>query len=123
MDALPPKTRTALWLTRLALVGLFGFMGTAKLVGADFEIEAFERWGYPQWFRLLAGATEVGAAVGLLIPDRRVLLLSILTLVGTMLGALGTVIYNGEWSGVLLPAATLLVLLGLGRVVIRGSEA
>lgn len=47
----------------LALIGVgLGAAGTAKLAGANFTKENFERWGYPAWSRTVVGAIEVGVA-------------------------------------------------------------
>ena len=37
----------------LALI--FILSGGAKVAGLEFEIVAFERWGYPMWFMYLTG--------------------------------------------------------------------
>ena len=52
------------------LQGLLGAMllmaGTGKVFGSNMHKEAFSNWGYPKWFRVVTGLTEVVAA-GLLI--------------------------------------------------------
>jgi len=37
--------------------------GGAKLAGLEFEIVAFERWGYPLWFMYFTGVVEVAGGV------------------------------------------------------------
>lgn len=32
--------------------------GGTKLIGADMHVENFDRFSYPQWFRLVVGAVE-----------------------------------------------------------------
>lgn len=38
---------------------IFILSGGAKLAGLEFEIQAFERWGYAPWFMYATGAAEV----------------------------------------------------------------
>ena len=59
-------TKTKLLTYLLALV--FFLSGAAKLLGLEFEIQAFDRWGYPLWFMYLSGVVEVAGAIGLLLP-------------------------------------------------------
>ncbi|RBI60281.1 DoxX family protein [halophilic archaeon] len=51
--------------TILGLVGLG--VGSAKVTHQQDQIEAFQRYGYPQWFRVLTGLLEIGAGIGLLV--------------------------------------------------------
>lgn len=51
--------------TVLGLVGLG--VGGAKVTHREDQIEAFRRYGYPQWFRVLTGLLEIGAGIGLLV--------------------------------------------------------
>lgn len=76
-----------------ALLGtLFVIVGGTKLVGVDEQVESFERWGYPQWFRVVTGGIESAGGVALLAG----VILTPLTVVGvaliggTMLGAVYT---------------------------------
>lgn len=48
----------------LGLVALVA--GGAKVAGQDSQVEAFERYGYPQWVRLGTGAVELLAGLSLL---------------------------------------------------------
>ncbi|WP_407075693.1 DoxX family protein [Natronococcus wangiae] len=41
--------------------------GDAKVSHQDEQIEEFQRYGYPQWFRVLTGLLEIGAGIGLLV--------------------------------------------------------
>jgi len=47
----------------LALV--FVGSGGAKLAGIQMQVENFNRYGYPQWFRLVTGGIEVIAGAGM----------------------------------------------------------
>lgn len=53
------------------LQGLLGIVmvgsGGSKLVGVDFQVEEFERYGFPGWFRLVTGSVEVFGGLGLLV--------------------------------------------------------
>lgn len=58
---------SALLLGGQALLGaVLAVTGVAKLAGVKSQIEDFERFGYPQWFRLFTGTLELLAALGLL---------------------------------------------------------
>lgn len=78
--------------------------GGAKLAGLEFEIVAFERWGYPLWFMYFIGTVEVAGAMGLLV--RRVSAPAAAGLALMMLGAMGTHVIHAEW-GMLAAAAAI----------------
>jgi uncharacterized membrane protein YphA (DoxX/SURF4 family) len=86
-------TKTKMLACLLALVFLLS--GAAKLAGLEFEIRAFERWGYPLWFMYLSGVVEIAGAVGLLIPRLSALTAACLALF--MSGAVGTHLIHSEW--------------------------
>ena len=91
--------------------------GGAKLAGLEFEIVAFERWGYPLWFMYFTGVVEVAGGIGLLI--RRFSALAAAGLATMMIGAVATHVIHAEWG--MLVAAT--VILGLSAVrAWRGRE-
>jgi len=87
--------------------------GGAKVAGAESQVEDFERFGYPQWFRLATGGVEVVAGVALVAS---LALTPLLAFVGsflvaaTMVGALLTHARVGDDVGEMLPAAVLLAL-------------
>lgn len=66
--------------------------GVTKLVGREGQVRNFERWGYPQWFRVTTGGTEtlggLGLLVGLCSPQLTTLGGSLV--VGAMAGAVYT---------------------------------
>lgn len=80
--------------------------GSAKLAALDFEVAAFERWGYPVWFMYFTGVVEVAGGIGLLI--RRLSALAGACLIPVMLGAVATHIMHAEW-GILVLASLILV--------------
>jgi len=85
----------------LALVFLAS--GGAKLAGLEFEIVAFERWGYPLWFMYFTGIVEVAGAIGLLV--RRVSAAAAAGLALMMLGAMATHVIHAEWGMLVLAFA------------------
>lgn len=82
----------ALKITETATGLMFLASGGAKLAGAEVTKEQFDHFGYPQWFRLAAGATEVTAAAGFLAGrrDPRAAVAGGLLACGTMAGAIWT---------------------------------
>ena len=102
--------------------GLLGFVflgsGGSKLVGNNEMVDDFDRYRYPEWFRVATGAVEVGGALGLLLGIFRPALtpLAGLLLGATMTGALAThakvkdPAANGVTPGVLLGLATFVTL-------------
>lgn len=89
----------------LALV--FFASGAAKLASLEFEIVAFERWGYPLWFMYLVGVIEVAGAA-LLLPARTRTLASA-GLAAFMIGAVGTHVIHGEWGMLAIASAIMLL--------------
>ena len=92
---------------RRIIMLIFLASGTAKLLALDFEIAAFERWGYPYWFMYLTGVLEVIGGMGMLIPTLGGI--TALALAGLMVGAVGTHLINAEWP----MAAVAIGILGL----------
>lgn len=77
------------------LSAIFLASGAAKLTSLDFEVNAFERWGYPMAFMFLIGALEVAGGVGLLLGRWSALAAAALT--PLMWGAMGTHLIHQEW--------------------------
>lgn len=51
-----------------AVLGLVGLgVGGAKVTHQEDQVEDFQRFGYPQWFRIVTGLVEIGAGIGLLV--------------------------------------------------------
>ena len=50
-----------------SLQGLLALMfiiaSTGKILGSKMHKDNFTKWGYPQWFRVVTGVSEFGAAV------------------------------------------------------------
>lgn len=54
-----------------AALGLVGLgVGGAKVTHREDQVEDFQRFGYPQWFRIVTGLVEIGAGIGLLVGLR-----------------------------------------------------
>ncbi len=92
---------------RYLLALIFFASGAAKLAGLEFEIAAFERWGYGIEFMYFTGTVEVLGAIALFIPA--LVRYSVLGLSGVMIGAMGTHIMHQEW-GMLVAATTIFIL-------------
>jgi putative oxidoreductase len=94
----------------LALVCLRS--GVTKLPADGFWVRDFRRWGYPGWFRVAVGATELAACALLLVP--RLASYGAAFFAAVMLGAIYTHAAHGET--VRLPFN--IVLFGLSLVVL-----
>lgn len=111
------KTRNVLlWILCLLLAAMFLLSGSGKLANAETPQggdwgHQFVAWGYPAWFRVIVGGSEVLAAIGLLVP--RVRFFAASGLVALMLGAAGTHIANGEGALAAAVPAVLGVLAGI----------
>ena len=55
------------WILQGLLALTFLMAGTGKTFGSKMHIEAFTKWGFPQWFRVVTGIVELGAAILLII--------------------------------------------------------
>lgn len=92
--------------------------GGAKLAGLEFEVVAFERWGYPLWFMYLIGVVEVAGGIGLLVS--RLSALAGAGLATMMTGAMATHVMHAEW-GMLVAAAVIFTLSAARAVIGRGD--
>ena len=55
------------WGLQGILALLFLMAGVQKAFGSKMHTEAFAKWGYPQWFRVVTGIVELAAVVLLII--------------------------------------------------------
>jgi putative oxidoreductase len=94
----------ALWLTQIALAGMFLLSGGLKLTGAPELVALFEAIGIGQWFRYVTGSIEVLSAVALLVPAWAAF--GAVLLIPTMVGAVVTHLFIVGGSAV--PATVLL---------------
>ena len=88
---------------------IFVTSGSAKLLGLEFELEAFDRWGYPLWFMYFTGVVEVIG--GLVIWVKRLRFITSVGLNCVMIGAMATHLLNAEWP--MLGVATVILILTL----------
>jgi uncharacterized membrane protein YphA (DoxX/SURF4 family) len=95
----------------IIIAAIFLLSGGAKLSGLEFEIAAFELWGYPLWFMYMTGILEVSGAIGLLV--KRVSALAAACLAALMIGAIATHIIHSEWA--MLIAASVIMNLAVMR--------
>jgi uncharacterized membrane protein YphA (DoxX/SURF4 family) len=77
-----------LWLLSIRLILVFARAGYDKFDDSSGWARAFAIWGYPEWFRLLIGALEVGAAVLIVWPRTAAYAAAII--IAIMLGGMGT---------------------------------
>ena len=91
----PPKGKDMDKIITPLITIIFVASGSAKLFGLEFELEAFERWGYPLWFMYFTGVVEVVG--GLVIWVKRLRLITSVGLNCVMIGAIATHLLNAEW--------------------------
>ncbi|MCX4804579.1 DoxX family protein [Streptomyces sp. NPDC058682] len=73
----------------------------------------FVDWGYPSWMRFVVGALEGGAALLLVIPDRRTRFLGATTLMFVLTGAVTTHMVNHHPAVESWAAPSHLVIMGI----------
>lgn len=61
-------TNIGLWVLSGLLALLFLLAGGSKVAGVPEMQQNFQNWGYPQWFRVVVGASEVISAMLLFVP-------------------------------------------------------
>jgi putative oxidoreductase len=108
------KGRLLLWAATGLLAAMFLMAGGTKLMGADMHVESFARWGYPDWFRLAVGATEVVAAALLVMP--RTAVLGATLIIAIMAGATFThlALADGEAANAVVTVVLLSVAAAIG---------
>ena len=102
----------------ILLALIFLASGLAKLASLEFELVAFERWGYPIWFMYLIGVVEVAGGVGLIIQRFSAAAAAALALM--MIGAIGTHVMHSEWG--MLAAASLIFLMSTVRAYLGWED-
>jgi uncharacterized membrane protein YphA (DoxX/SURF4 family) len=102
----------------ILLALIFVASGLAKLASLEFELVAFERWGYPIWFMYLIGTIEVVGGIGLIIQRFSAAAGAALALM--MIGAIGTHMIHSEWG--MLAAASLIFLISAVRAYLGRAE-
>jgi len=96
----------------LLALGMFG-AGGSKIGGVESQVTEFQRYGYPQWFRLATGSIELLAGVvlvaGLFVTPVLALVGSLLVAT-TMAGAVITHIRMEDSAADIAPSVILLAL-------------
>ena len=92
--------------------------GGAKLAGLEFEIQAFEKWGYALWFMYFIGTVEVLGGIGLLIRRTSALAAAGLSLM--MVGAVATHVIHSEWG--MMVVASVILALAVWRAIIGRND-
>jgi uncharacterized membrane protein YphA (DoxX/SURF4 family) len=98
----------AIWVVTGLLAALYLFSGGTKLAGQQMHVEHFAKWGYPDWFRLVVGAVEVGGAILLLVPS--LAFYAALVLAVDILGAIYTHLTNNETPNAVVPLVLFVLL-------------
>ena len=98
--------RTTVGVLRLGLAVIFLVKALPLVLGATEQIAAFDRYRYPQWFRVAIGCLQGISALLLLTPRTAAWGLSVLA--GILVGAVFTMVNADELRQALVP------LVGLG---------
>lgn len=104
----PSKTkRVMVRLVSIVVAAMFIMAGGSKLAGLPMHVEHFQKWGYPDWFRILIGLVEIAGGAALLIPRQSSFAAAGLAVI--MLGAVYTHLAHDEVSQVVAPGVFLLL--------------
>ena len=101
------KGSRGITIVSVLLALLFLLNGGMKLAG--MMVEQFEMWGYSGWFQYLIGVAEAAAGVGFLMTKAR--FLAAVAMVPVMLGAIYTLVTNGQTGQAVVPLVALLLCL------------
>src|SRR5437879_2234925 len=104
-----------LWIIAFLLALVCLRVGWLKVTGNIFWVHDFHRWGYPDWFRIVVGITELTSMALLLVPRFAGYGASLFAAV--MLGAIFTHYTHNETSR--LPFNLLLLTFSLVIVFVR----
>jgi putative oxidoreductase len=117
---MPRGKSVIVWSVSVLVAVIYLFAGGTKLAGMQMHVEQFAKWGYPDWFRLVVGATEVIGGVLLLVPT--VAFYAAVVLAVEMIGAMWTHLTHQEAPNAIVPLVllVLLVFVALNR---RASRA
>ncbi|MFE1439653.1 DoxX family protein [Streptomyces sp. NPDC058739] len=86
----------ASWVCQTLLVLLFLAAGSAKLLGSQEMVDAFDEIGRGQWLRYFVGVVEIAGVLGLLVP--RLMGLAALGLTTLMICAIVTNVVMDDLS-------------------------
>jgi uncharacterized membrane protein YphA (DoxX/SURF4 family) len=111
----------ALWVVSILLTAMFLFAGAPKLLKPDQVKAMFVGYGYPAWFAILIGVSEVLGAIGLLVPRLAALAAAGLSII--MVGAFFTHALHREYQHSLVPLVLLVLLLAVGYTRFKEARA
>jgi len=100
------------FLCALFLAQMFVQMGLVKFETDGFWTAAFDRWGYPVWFRIAVGVVEVVGGVAILLPW--VASWGAAALTAVMAEAVVTRAFDGWWGDVAWNSLYIAVLIWIG---------
>jgi len=103
-----------------AMAAFFVFGGIGNLIQPGPVGGNYNRWGYPAWFHLVTSAMELTTAALLIGAATRRLGAALGCLV---IAAAATVTTHGEYGEAFLPAAVLVVTVGVGFMARRTAAA
>lgn len=99
------KGSKGITIVSVLLALLFLLNGGMKLAGV--MVEQFEMWGYSGGFQYLIGVAETAAGVGFLVSKGR--FLASVAMIPVMLGAIYTLVTNGQMPQAVVPLIALLL--------------
>ena len=100
---------STVFVERLIIATVFGLAGLSKVLGLEFEAEAFVRWGFPVGFMYFIGILEIAGALGVWV--RRLAPFAALCLAVLAIGALATRMVFAEWVAAVVTAGVLAITL------------
>lgn len=100
---------STVFVERVIIAIVFGLAGLAKVLGLEFEGEAFVRWGFPVGFMYFIGILEIAGALGVWM--RKLAPFAALCLAGLTIGALATRLIFAEWVAAIVTAGVLAITL------------
>lgn len=101
---------------QILLAAVFLLSGGIKVIGVKMQVDNFNRYGYPQWFRVVTGLVELAGAAGMvagLFADEIAIAAAVVVAM-TMLGAA----YTDLRKSAPVMVAPPIVLLGLSVAVV-----
>lgn len=99
------KGSKGITIVSVVLALLFLLNGGMKLAG--MMVAQFEMWGYSGWFQYLIGVAETAAGIGFLMKKTR--FLSAAAMIVVMLGAIFTLVRDGQTAQAAVPVVALLL--------------
>lgn len=102
-------TMSTVRVERVIISLVFGIAGLAKVLGLAFEVEAFERWGFPGGFMYFVGILEIAGALGMWM--RKLASFAALCLAVLAVGAVVTRLVQAEWIAAVVTSVVLVITL------------